>query len=100
MELDTYVSVVASLSEEFVFRFAGVRPLAMDFKLFTAPFDFPVNDVPAPLRTELVELQSNDKLTAKFHTSSPLSIAHDLRLFNTTRPCLQASTVANCSFPK
>ena len=32
---DTCVSVVASLREEFASRFAGDRPLAVDFKLFT-----------------------------------------------------------------
>ena len=50
VEPDTCVSVVASLMEEFVSRFAGVRPLAADFKLFTAPFDFPVDDAAAPCR--------------------------------------------------
>ena len=44
---DTCVSVVASLREEFASRFAGVRPLAADFKLFTAPSDFPVDGAPA-----------------------------------------------------
>ena len=34
---DTCVSVVASPWEGFTSRFAGVRPLAADFKLFTAP---------------------------------------------------------------
>ena len=32
---------VASLREEFASRFAGVRPLAGDFKLFTAPLTSP-----------------------------------------------------------
>ena len=41
VEPDTCVSVVASLMEEFASRFAGVRPLAADFKLFTAPLTFP-----------------------------------------------------------
>ena len=36
VEPATCVSVVASLREEFASRFAGVRPLAADFKLFTA----------------------------------------------------------------
>ena len=35
MEPDSCVSVVASLREEFASRFAGVRPLAADFNLFT-----------------------------------------------------------------
>ena len=48
VEPDTCVSVVASMREEFASRFAGIKPLAADFKLFTAPFDFPVDDAPAP----------------------------------------------------
>ena len=64
--------------EEFASRFAGIKPLAADFKLFTAPFDFPVDDAPAPLHMELVELQCNDELNAKFYNSSPLSFFHDI----------------------
>ena len=50
VEPDTCISIVASLSEEFASRFTGVRPLAADFKLFTGPFDFPVDDAPATCR--------------------------------------------------
>ena len=38
---DTCVSVVASPREEFASRFAGDRPLAVDFKLFNTPLTFP-----------------------------------------------------------
>uniref|UniRef100_UPI00358E1D8A general transcription factor II-I repeat domain-containing protein 2-like n=1 Tax=Myxine glutinosa TaxID=7769 RepID=UPI00358E1D8A len=77
VDLGTCVSVVNSLREEFASRFAGVRVLAADFKLFTAPFDFPVEDAPASLQMELVELQCNDEMKAKFRTSSPLSFFRD-----------------------
>ncbi|XP_076043765.1 general transcription factor II-I repeat domain-containing protein 2-like [Oratosquilla oratoria] len=46
VDLDTCVTVVTSLREEFASCFAGVRVLATDFKLFTAPFDFPVGRRP------------------------------------------------------
>ena len=39
VDQDTCVSVVAR--EEFASRFAGDRPLAVDFKLFTTPLTFP-----------------------------------------------------------
>ena len=29
------------MREEFTSHFAGIKPLAVDFKLCTAPFDFP-----------------------------------------------------------
>ena len=82
VEPDTCVIiiVVASLREEFASRFAADRPLAGDFKLFTAPFDFPVDDAPAPLQMELVELRCNDELKAKFYNSSPLSFFRDIAL--------------------
>ena len=72
VEPETCVSVVASMREKFASRFAGIKPLAADFKLFTAPFDFPVDDAPTPLHMELVELQCNDELKAKFYNSRDL----------------------------
>ena len=75
VESDTCVSVIASLREEFASRFAGVRPLAADFKLFTGPFEFPVYDAPATM--PLVELQCNDELKARFYNSSPMSFFRD-----------------------
>ncbi|KAG0708050.1 General transcription factor II-I repeat domain-containing protein 2 [Chionoecetes opilio] len=80
VDLNTCVGVVTSLREEFTSRFTGVRPLAPGFKLFTSPFDFPVDEAPAPLQMELVELQCNDELKAKYRTASPLSIFRDLVL--------------------
>ena len=48
VEPDTCVSVVASMREGFASRFAGIKPLAADFKLFTAPLTFPWT-TPLPL---------------------------------------------------
>ncbi|KAG0724696.1 General transcription factor II-I repeat domain-containing protein 2 [Chionoecetes opilio] len=73
VDLNTCVGVVTSLREEFASRFTGVWPLAPGFKLFTSLFDFPVDEAPAPLQMELVELQCNDELKAKYRTASPLS---------------------------
>ena len=86
VERVTCVSVVASLREEFASRFAGVRTLAADFRLFTAPFDFQVDDAPGPLQMELVELQCNDDLKAMFYNSSPLSFFRDIGLPSTNFP--------------
>ena len=80
MDLNTCVGVVTSLREKFASCFTGVRPLVPRFKLFTSPFDLPVDEAPAPLQRELVELQCNDKLMAKYHTASPLSFFCDLVL--------------------
>ncbi|KAG0714799.1 General transcription factor II-I repeat domain-containing protein 2 [Chionoecetes opilio] len=80
VDLNTCVGIVTSLREEFTSRFTGVRPLALGFKLFTSPFDFAVDEAPAPLQMELVELQCNDELKAKYRTASPLSFFRDLVL--------------------
>ena len=52
----------------------------MDFRLFTAPFDFPVDDAPVPLQMELVELHCNDELRVMFYNSSPLFFFRDIAL--------------------
>ncbi|XP_076069196.1 general transcription factor II-I repeat domain-containing protein 2-like [Oratosquilla oratoria] len=80
VDLDTCVSIVTSLREGFASCFAGVRLLAADFKLYTAPFDFSVEDAPASLQMELVELQCNGEMKAEFRTSSPLSFFRDIVL--------------------
>ena len=41
----------------------SLLPLAPGFKLFTSPCDISVDEGPAPLQMELVELQCNDKLS-------------------------------------
>ncbi len=57
VEPDTCVSVVVSLRDEFASRFAGVRPLAADFKLFTTHLTLPWTTPLPPMQMELVELQ-------------------------------------------
>ena len=44
VDLNACVGVVTSLREEFASRSTSVRPLAPCFKLFTSPFDFPVDE--------------------------------------------------------
>ena len=78
VDLNTCVSIVTSLREEFASRFTGVRPLAQYFKLFTSPFDFHVDEVPVRLHMELEEHQCNDELRAKYHSASPLSSFRDV----------------------
>ena len=80
VDLNTCVGVVTSLWEEFPSRFTDVRPLATEFKLFTFPFGFPVDEALAPLQMELVELQCNDKPKTKYRTASSLSFFCDLVL--------------------
>ena len=75
VDRDGCAAALATLRQEFTNRFAGVRELATDFKLVTAPFDF---EAPVSLQMELVELQSSDELRGKFRTSSPLPFFRDV----------------------
>ena len=111
MEPDTCLNVVTSLREEFASRFAGVQPLAADFKLFIAPFDFPVDDAPAHCRfswwSYSAMMNGTRSSTTLLHwpssatSSSLLGIfLNTLRMFNASSPCLAAPTVANSSSPK
>lgn len=64
--LNTCVSVITSLREEVASRFTTVKPLVPDFKPFTSPFEFHVDEAPAHLQIQLVELQCNDELTSSY----------------------------------
>ena len=91
---------------------AGVRPLAADFKLFTTHLTFPWTTPLPPMQMELVELQWNDELKAKFYNSSLLSVFRDIALPSRNFPKYIAHvqrrvatfgvtyTVANSSSPK
>lgn len=48
VDLNTCVSAVTSLQEEFASHFTGLRPLAPVFKLFTSPFNCPVDKALVP----------------------------------------------------
>lgn len=56
VDLNTCVSVVTSLRKEFASRFIGFRPMALGFMMFTFPFDFLVDEAPAPMQMESMEL--------------------------------------------
>ena len=76
VDLNTCVGIVTSLREEFGSRFTGVRPLATGFNLFTSLYDFPVDEAPGLLEMELVELQCNDELKAKYRSAFSLSFRY------------------------
>ena len=84
VEPDICVSVVASLREEFASRFAG-QAACCRLQAVYRPLTFPWT-TPLPLQMELVELQCNDELKAKFYNSSPLSFFRDSALPSWTFP--------------
>ena len=81
VEPDTCVSVVASPRKEFAPRFARVCPLhGCGLQAVFCPLLHTRRRRPCPPPMELVELQCNDDLKAKFYISSPLSFFRDIAL--------------------
>jgi hypothetical protein len=55
---------------EFKNRFGDFRAYKEEFRLFVAPFDIDVNDVPTWFQMEAIELQCSEELKAKFSSCS------------------------------
>ena len=111
---DTCVSVVTSPREEFASRFAGVKPLhGCGLQAVYHPFDFPVDNAPAPMPMELVELSYSAIMNWRRSFTTLLNCPSSatlpslqgifqttLGMFNASYPCLATPTVANSSSPK
>ena len=69
---DQFVSVIQQLRTEFLSRFDDIRSIENDIKLFSTPFDVPVEVVHEQYQMELVELQCCDELKSKFHAKGVL----------------------------
>ena len=69
---DQFVSVVQYLRTEFSSRLGDIRSIDNDIKLFSVPFDVPVEVVQEQYQMELVELQCCNELKSKFHANDVL----------------------------
>eukprot|EP00066_Takifugu_rubripes_P007068 XP_003972313.1 PREDICTED: reticulon-3-like [Takifugu rubripes] len=65
-----YVDVILKLQEEFEHRFADFKTHRARFQMFADPFSFDVQDAPPVLQMELIDLQCNSELKAKFREVS------------------------------
>ena len=60
------MAFLIELREQFCARFTDTRAYKKCFKLFGAPFSMAVNEAPKSVQMELIDLQVNDLLKAKF----------------------------------
>ena len=63
---EKYADAIMKLQEEFDRRFADFKTHRATFQIFADPFSFEVQDAPPVLRMELIDLQCNSELKAKF----------------------------------
>ena len=62
-----YSEKVNRLREEFAGRFSDLRQHSLDIALFVSPFEVDIDSAPNLYQMELVDLQCNTDLKAKFH---------------------------------
>jgi hypothetical protein len=65
-----FVEVISQLRTEFKNRFGDFRAYKEEFRLFVAPFDIDVSEVPTWFQMEAIELQCSEELKAKFSSCS------------------------------
>lgn len=67
---EKYADTIGKLQEEFDHRFADFKTHRATFNIFADPFSFDVEDAPPVLQMELIDLQCNTELKAKFREVS------------------------------
>uniref|UniRef100_A0AAQ4RGF6 HAT C-terminal dimerisation domain-containing protein n=1 Tax=Gasterosteus aculeatus aculeatus TaxID=481459 RepID=A0AAQ4RGF6_GASAC len=67
---EKYADTIGKLQEEFDQRFADFKTHRATFQIFADPFSFDVEDAPPVLQMELIDLQCNTDLKAKFREVS------------------------------
>ncbi len=67
---EKYADAILKLQEEFDHRFADFKTHRATFQIFADPFSFDVQDAPPVLQMELIDLQCNSELKAKFREVS------------------------------
>ncbi|XP_077480640.1 general transcription factor II-I repeat domain-containing protein 2A-like [Stigmatopora argus] len=67
---EKYAEAISKLQEEFDHRFADFKTHKATFQIFADPFSFDVQDAPPELQMELIDLQCNSALKAKFREVS------------------------------
>jgi hypothetical protein len=71
-DLGPYLAIIVDLQTEFSERFCDFRRRRMEFCLFSTPFSIDIDDVPADLQMEIIELQCSHVLKQGFKDSGGL----------------------------
>jgi hypothetical protein len=98
INFDECTKVIATLSGQFFTRFASLKKLKNDFKIFTSPFDFLVEDAPVDLQMDLVDLQSDEGLKSRFLNSPLIQFYQHLKATNKFRSLTEHSQVIIAMF--
>jgi hypothetical protein len=72
---DKFVEAISILQQEFNNRFQDFKLHSQYFQLLANPFNIDVDDIPAGLQMEIIDLQSQDILKNSFKTSPLLFFA-------------------------
>ncbi|KAM6943949.1 general transcription factor II-I repeat domain-containing protein 2A [Lycodopsis pacificus] len=70
---EKYADAIVNLQDEFDHRFADFKTHRATFQIFADPFSFDVQDAPPVLQMELIDLQCNSELKAKFREVSGIA---------------------------
>eukprot|EP00079_Xenopus_tropicalis_P025450 XP_012818727.1 PREDICTED: general transcription factor II-I repeat domain-containing protein 2-like [Xenopus tropicalis] len=73
---EKYVDAIFKLEKEFDHRFADFKTHRATFQIFVDPFSFDVQDAPPVLQMELIDLQCNSDIKAKFREMSGKADTH------------------------
>lgn len=97
---EKYVDAIFKLEKEFDHRFADFKKHRATFQIFVDPFSFDVQDAPPVLQMELIDLQCNSDLKAKFREISGKADMHGqfLRELPPSFPELSECSSAPCAF--
>uniref|UniRef100_A0A803K7I5 DUF4371 domain-containing protein n=1 Tax=Xenopus tropicalis TaxID=8364 RepID=A0A803K7I5_XENTR len=94
---EKYVDAIFKLEKEFDHRFADFKTHRATFQIFVDPLSFDVQDAPPVLQMELIDLQCNSDIKAKFREMSGKADTH-VQFLRELPPSFPECSSAPCAF--